>query len=958
MEDYLLKFTKQQIDSKPESYLFILWAASKMRTEPGRLSDQIKKQIDSLGINLVQTNFDNKKRHYKRFLQSKTFDTSETSTLSLVPISSIQISNFRGFGALNNEDEGTFIPLNRNHNIFYAPNGGGKTSLCEAFEYSLTGNIKEATRRKTKLGEYIKRDSGKPKIQILDARGDEIQGHNLHALCFIDKNRLQEFSLLGSKDTKGEHKDILASLFGLEQIDELIDRFVQPNSFKLSGYKIDAAEIKLRDIQEENKKLLINRAELENTIERNREELLGILSFRFYDINAIKIKRNLLSKLLAIKKDKLTASVTHYLPMIEGYRKLHALTKLGLLISNEHSIIKDDLSKRSNKINFKNLYDAIKNIEANGLVGDACPACDTPLDATTQNPFSKANQEIQNLEEITALQDAESDSEFKISSITNLIIEIARQYNSNIQTFEKLRIYSSELDNLIEKLLKIDSITKIDEKIPLLEECHKFVSTHKVLIEDYITNYNSIKLSIESTKSNEHSAREIIQNLDNLIKRIDYLIENNQESDEKLTIIRKGLSKYLANKKIIDQEIENENAFNGLIDDIESSYEDFYKDLKDYKVSIEEENISGIEDSSLDYYQWINKHDDESENVTAIKFERTGYEYRIVLEVNRENKDAFSSLSEGHLRALGLSLLLSVAKKNNLSYIIFDDVVNAIDSDHRANIVEMLYKEDYLSKIQQIITTHDRLFWERYCNTALYLVDQAKLNSSIFTYTNCGIVSSEYDANFQTKISLALEKHDIRQSLIYLRIWLETIITKYCVEKNIEITAKFGSDNKGFGKGLKIGNWLRVSLERMYNQVYQLLAWDTSNLDVIKKDLINWGGQNQEHHAFDEGSYNFVHSKTSQEVAAIYNSVINLQLQLFPNDFYDRLTKEKAGAEEKLNKVNQDLANPLILENAPAEHLERLNGRKGDLEEIINVIDGRLAYIKRCLQALSEQTEG
>ena len=70
--------------------------------------------------------------------------------------------------------------------------------------------------------------------------------------------------------------------------------------------------------------------------------------------------------------------------------------------------------------------------------------------------------------------------------------------------------------------------------------------------------------------------------------------------------------------------------------------------------------------------------------------------------------------SEGHLRSLGLSILLANAKINNLPFVIFDDVVNAIDSDHRANIIEMMVKDPYFENTQQIISTHDRLYWERF----------------------------------------------------------------------------------------------------------------------------------------------------------------------------------------------------------------------------------------------------
>jgi len=56
-------------------------------------------------------------------------------------------------------------------------------------------------------------------------------------------------------------------------------------------------------------------------------------------------------------------------------------------------------------------------------------------------------------------------------------------------------------------------------------------------------------------------------------------------------------------------------------------------------------------------------------------------------------------------------------KKNNVPFMIFDDVVNAIDAEHRSNIIEILHTDEFLSNKQLILTVHDRLFWEKYCNT-------------------------------------------------------------------------------------------------------------------------------------------------------------------------------------------------------------------------------------------------
>lgn len=49
-----------------------------------------------------------------------------------------------------------YIDFNKKYNIFFASNGGGKTTICEALEYGIINHIKEATKRKLKINNYIK----------------------------------------------------------------------------------------------------------------------------------------------------------------------------------------------------------------------------------------------------------------------------------------------------------------------------------------------------------------------------------------------------------------------------------------------------------------------------------------------------------------------------------------------------------------------------------------------------------------------------------------------------------------------------------------------------------------------------------------------------------------------------------------------------------------------------------
>lgn len=67
-------------------------------------------------------------------------------------------------------------------------------------------------------------------------------------------------------------------------------------------------------------------------------------------------------------------------------------------------------------------------------------------------------------------------------------------------------------------------------------------------------------------------------------------------------------------------------------------------------------------------------------------------------------------MSEGHIKVLGLSILLAKAVHENLGFLIFDDIVNAIDDDHRGGIAELLLCHADLKDKQHILTCHGETF--------------------------------------------------------------------------------------------------------------------------------------------------------------------------------------------------------------------------------------------------------
>ncbi|MCU7497564.1 MAG: AAA family ATPase, partial [Ignavibacteria bacterium] len=237
MKFYFKGFIRNKLKNTKLSnaYLFLLWGIYKNLDshEERYRSNFIKRELIELDLATANLSI-NREKIYRIIDNCQSGKTKKKNFDNRSEINSVQISNFRGFGSLEGmEDIGTKILLNRRKNIFYAPNGGGKSSLCEALEYILTKDIKEATRRRTSVAKYIKRGETRHKIQVEFAKSSVNQDslteidNEYYKKSIIEKNRIQEFALLGCKDTKTEESDVIATVLGLEDLDNLISSLVQ-----------------------------------------------------------------------------------------------------------------------------------------------------------------------------------------------------------------------------------------------------------------------------------------------------------------------------------------------------------------------------------------------------------------------------------------------------------------------------------------------------------------------------------------------------------------------------------------------------------------------------------------------------------------------------------------------------------------------------------------------------------
>lgn len=130
----------------------------------------------------------------------------------------ITLENFRWFS-----DEHTII-FNDHCTLIYWLNGSWKSSFNEALEYTLTGDIKEASQRSKwqTLKKYTTNIyTGKQKDPKLVFKDWTIASHNIEAyrFCFIEKNRINEFV------KSSNAQEALEKLFGYWEFNRFIAEF-------------------------------------------------------------------------------------------------------------------------------------------------------------------------------------------------------------------------------------------------------------------------------------------------------------------------------------------------------------------------------------------------------------------------------------------------------------------------------------------------------------------------------------------------------------------------------------------------------------------------------------------------------------------------------------------------------------------------------------------------------------
>ena len=318
----------------------------------------------------------------------------------------LTVGPFRGFRTAEP------FALDKQITLFYGPNGSGKTSLCEALEYALLGDVEEAGTKRIAARTYLMNDHAQrfeePILKASDSRGGEldvIANPDAYRFCFVEKNRIDAFSRIAARPN-AQRAELIATLFGMDQFSDFVGHFNE----SVDGQLILTAE-KQRVLTARREALTTDQQTVDGQVEafQQLDQEEAALAENYAPGTTYAALKQLIGSAETPGRlhelDTILELVPPALIGVTGQGLRNAFEKAH---RNHNALraIAAALRAESDQVSFKGLYDAVLALKEN--LGDRCPACDTPLDGPVKvatNPFDKATAGLQQLGALGLLQE-------------------------------------------------------------------------------------------------------------------------------------------------------------------------------------------------------------------------------------------------------------------------------------------------------------------------------------------------------------------------------------------------------------------------------------------------------------------------------------------------------------------------------------------------------------------------
>lgn len=619
-------------------------------------------------------------------------------------LQSLTLGPFRGFRTPES------FEIDKQITLLYGPNGSGKTSLCEALEYALLGDVEEAENKRIAARTYLANlHAGRfapPVLKALDNRGRELDvasNPDTFRFCFVEKNRIDSFSRIAARPN-AQRAELIATLFGMDQFSDFVSHFNE---------SIDNQ--------------LILTANKQATLDTRRAGLLADRQLVGGEAEAIRVLASEELALAETYKPETTYAGLKALFGSEGTPGrlqqldtiLEALPPAIVGISgpvlqetydraeghkNEFNCISADLRAQSDQVSFKGLYEAVLALKE--PVGDRCPACDTPLagqNHVANDPYEKATSGLQQLEALALLQESQKAAELEVNRVSHELRQILKK---------------------VELFIRAELATTVGEFLETLpEEPAGF--WWEAIAPDNLWNNPPLAQIIEiadqiaaQDTATRQSQQERQQHIVERSRLRDFQLRV-QTQDQKRQQLKDNIEAASARIQAFDEtnaalilEVAQEQLDIVRDTPLKTTYDLFLEAIRLYRNQLPGQLMAGLNESAMSLYNSFNRNDLDADKLAALYLPLTGEEkIEISFRGAPERRvDALHVLSEGHVRCLGLAILLAKAKSIECPFIVFDDAINAIDHDHRGGIRETIFENDTFEDTQFIVTCHSNEF--------------------------------------------------------------------------------------------------------------------------------------------------------------------------------------------------------------------------------------------------------
>lgn len=691
------------------------------------------------------------------------------------------IGPFRGFRTPEPFD------LQKRVILFYGPNGSGKTSFCEGLEYGLLGSVEEAeTKRidgRTYLANLHARRFEPPALRATDNQNREVavdSNPDTFRFCFIEKNRIDAFSRIAARPP-AQRTELIATLFGMDKFNEFVGHFNESidQQLVLTPTKQLALTSKRNILATDQ--AMVN-GEAKALLDLANEEAAFALT------HSAGMTYAGLKALIG------TADAPGRLQQLEGI--LNAvppsaigLSREGLLSAFEASRLDQEeligiaakLEARSSQVSFKDLYTAVLALQA--AEGDHCPACDTPLADAKSNPFDKATAGLAQLKELGELQEERKTAQGKVATASR---ELRRQL-ANLAAF--IATHGEQETPVGRYLAGLTAEPAGDwwtAVYPARAPQEGGAAAAAVTLEQILAVADRVAVQdAASLLARQERQRNITER-----DRLNTFQLSVQAQDLKRQQLVDGVA--AAKGRIAAFDVDNAALIRDVAKEgrdierdapIKAAYDRFLALLRTYRNQLPGTLMAGLNDVAMNLYNEFNRNDLEPDKFAALHLPLSGEQkIEISFRGNPEVRvDALHILSEGHIRCLGLAILLAKAQSIQSPLIVFDDAINAIDHDHRSGIRETIFESDHFAQTQLIVTCHSNEFIK---DIQQHLPAQRRGDCQVYLFRNhtgdyqprvTGNVPSK---NYVVKARRSKDTLDNREALASCRQGLEMLSEK------------------------------------------------------------------------------------------------------------------------------------------------------------------------------------